>query len=111
MLMYEGCCVKMSRLVNACAVVCFLTFFLPNCLASVEDVLTSNKGNASVDKVISHRQPLSTNTEVTEEAAALMLMQSDQSFPDDPETVCGDKSINVKINAEDADNLRVLARE
>lgn len=99
----------MNGLPSACAVVCLLAFVfgnLPSCIGSVEGVLTSSKENVTVDEVISHGQPLS---EVTEKAA--IDMQSDQPLPDDPEFVCGDDSINVKINYNDVDNLSVLARE
>lgn len=97
----------MSRVFDACAVA-LLTFFLgilPNCLGSVKEVLTSRNGDASVAEVIRHRQPLSTSPEVNE------LMQSDQSLPEDPEVICGDGSINVRITSDNADNLQVLARE
>lgn len=104
----------MSRVFNAYAIVfCFTIFLgiLPTCLGSVEEVLTSRKGTVSVADVISHRQPLSTSPDVTEKADAYMLMQSDQSTPEEPEVVCGDVSVNVKINSDYINNLRILARK
>ncbi|XP_062383921.1 uncharacterized protein si:ch73-90k17.1 isoform X2 [Sardina pilchardus] len=114
---------------KACPVVYIviaLVGVLPTCLGSDEEVSNTSSNstkllpneatgeNVSEDEVISYRQPRSASpADYAKREAAyknyMLRTRTGKTVPEDPEVLCGDKSIHVRIRSGDAENLHVLA--